>query len=86
MSTIDKYILLITQFVSFEITPSEFEVSYLKMFKNESEMLPEKTYAVLNELFHDVDAYCSDPSLRDEDDLDEHELLKRAEEALTRLI
>ena len=51
MSTIEKYILLITQFVTGEIAAPQFEVSYLEMFKNESEIFPEKTYGVLNELF-----------------------------------
>jgi len=86
MSTIEKYILLITQFVTGELTASQFEVSYLDMFKNESETLPEKTYAALNELFLDVDAYCSDPALRDEEDLDDQELLERAKQALAKLI
>ncbi len=86
MSTIQKYILLITQFVTGEIAASQFEASYLDTFKNESEIFPEKIYGVLNELFLDVDAYCSDPDLRDEEDLDDQELLERAKEALTKLI
>ena len=86
MSTIEKYILLITQFVTGELTAPQFEVLYLDMFKDESEILPETNYAALNELFLDVDAYCSDPDLRDEEDLDDQELLERAKQALTKLI
>lgn len=85
MSTIEKYILLMTQFVAGEIAAPQFEVSFLDMFKNEPEVFPEKTYGVLNKLFLDVDAYCSDPDLRDEEDLDDQELLERAKEALTKL-
>ena len=66
MSTIEKYVLLVTQFMTGELTTPQFEVLYLDMFKNESEMFPEGVYAVLNELFLDVDSYCSDPDLRDE--------------------
>lgn len=69
-----------------EITAPQFEVSYLNMFKNESEILPEEVYDVLNELFLKVDAYCNDPNLRNDEDLDDHELLESAKEALAKLI
>jgi len=89
MSTIEwleQYILLITQFVTGDITASQFEVSYLEMFKNEAKELPEDTYDVLNSLFSDVDAYCGDPELRDDDDLCDEELMSSAKEALKKLI
>lgn len=86
MSAIEKYTLLITQFVAGELTAPQFEVSYLDMFKNESEVFPECVYVVLNELFFYVDAYCSDPDLRDEEDVDDQELLERAKQALAKLI
>jgi len=88
MSTIEwleQYILLITQFVTGDITASQFEVSYLEMFKNESRELPEDIYNVLNGLFSDVDAYCGDPELRDDDDLGDEELLGSARDALKKL-
>lgn len=86
MNPIEKYILLITQFVTGEITAPQFEVLYLNMFKNELEIFSEKNYALLNELFFNVDAYCSDPSLRDENDLSDQELLERAKQALAKII
>jgi len=86
MSTNEKYILLITQFVTGELTASQFELSFLEMFKNESEALPERSYATLNALFLDADAYCSNPNLRDEEDLDDQELLDSAKQALAKLI
>ena len=86
MSTIDKYIVLITQFVSGEITASQFEASYLEMFKNETETLPEDIFNVLNSLFSDVDAYCGDSDLREDGDLTEEELLACAKKALKTLI
>jgi len=88
MSTIKwlkQYILLITQFVAGDITASQFEVSYLKMFKDETRELPEDVYDVLNGLFCDVDAYCGVPELRDDDDLSDEDLLISAKEALKKL-
>ena len=85
MSTVEKYILLITQFVTGEITPSQFEGSYLEMFKNEKIQFPEHVYDVLNKLFSDVDSYCEDPDLRDDEDLGSEELLNSAKEALDSL-
>ncbi len=84
MSTIgllEHYISLITQFVSGEITASQFEASYLEMTRE----LPEDAYDVLNDLFSNVDAYCGDPELRDDDDLDDEELLNSAKQALKKL-
>ena len=85
MNTIAKYILLITQLVTGEITVSQFETSYLEMFKNESGILPEDVYDVLNNLFLDVDAYCGDAELRDDEDLDDDGLVASAKEALKKL-
>lgn len=82
MSATEKYTALITQFVDGKISASQFEASYLELFKNETEILPEDVYSVLNSLFSDVDAYCKDPVLRDNDDLNEDELLVCAKEAL----
>lgn len=81
----EKYILLIKQFVSGEIAAPQFEALYLEFFKNESEIFSERIFGVLNELFLDVDAYCSDPSLRDTGDIDDKELLERAKSALRKL-
>ncbi|WP_110661602.1 colicin immunity domain-containing protein [Salinicola socius] len=86
MSATEKYILLITQFVTGKLTAPQFEVGYLDIFKNESEMLPQTSYDALNELFLDVDAYCNDPGLRDEEDLDDCELLESAKKALAKLV
>ena len=85
MNTITKYILLITQFVTRKITSVQFETAYLDMFKKETEILPENTYDVLNNLFLDVESYCGDPNLRDEDDLDDKDLLASAKKALEKL-
>lgn len=85
MSTISQYILLLIQFVTGKITATQFELAYLEMFKNETEAFPEDIYETLNNLFSDVDAYCGDPSLRDEEDLDDEGLMASAKRALERL-
>ena len=88
MSTIEsleQYISLINQLVAGELATSHFEMSYLKMFKNETREFPEDVYDVLNSLFTDVDAYCGDLELRDHDDLNDEELLSSAKDALEKL-
>ena len=85
MTMIEKYILLISQFVAGEITGLEFEDIFLKMFKSESNTLPEYAYDALNNLFLDVDAYCGDPDLRDDEDLDDEMLEASAKETLKKL-
>ena len=81
---LDKYISLLNQFVSSAITAPEFEMSYLEMFKHDEDQtdIPAFAWRALNELFLDIDAYCADPDLRDEDDLDEKQLLASAQRAL----
>lgn len=85
IESLEHYISLITQFVTGKIMASQFEASYLEMFKNETRELPEDAYDVLNDLFSNVDAYCGDPELRDDDDLDDEELLNSAKQALKKL-
>ena len=85
MNATAKYILLLTQYINGNITASQFEAAYLDMFKAEASKLQEDVYEVLNNLFLDVDSYCSDPVLRDDEDLDDEGLLSSAKEALTKL-
>jgi len=85
MSAIEKYILLLSQFIADEITGLEFEDLFLEMFKSESNILPNYAYDALNKLFLDVDSYCGDPDLRDDEDLDDEMLEVSAKEALKKL-
>jgi hypothetical protein len=85
MNPVDKYISLIKQFISGEITAPQFERSYLQLFKKETEILPEYLYTALNNLFISVDLYCSEENLRDNDDIGDHELLQKAKETLTQI-
>ena len=62
-----------------------FETLYLNMFKQENELLGDEIYAPLNKLFCDADAYCSNASLRNKNDINGDELLLSAKECLSDL-
>lgn len=80
----DKYKKLIDDFIKAKITVDDFESRYLETFLRDSfGDTPE--YDILNELFLDVDAYCGDPTIRREADLDEAQLRQRAQNALLAL-
>jgi hypothetical protein len=55
------------------------------MFKNDTASRPEAEFLVLDRLFGDVDAFCSDPTIRGPDDLDEDELRNKCREAFIAL-
>jgi len=86
MSEIEKYKSLISKLVTGEIAVPQFEVAYLEMFKNESSEFSEDVYDALNKLFTDVDSYCGDPVLRDDEDLTDEELLGSAKDVLNKLM
>jgi hypothetical protein len=79
------YMRLIMQFLNNEIDPTTFENSYLQLFKNEQRILPSNLFRILDGLFADVDAFCSDPALCGQEDLDEKELRIRCAKALKQL-
>lgn len=79
------YIELLENFLSGKITAHDFEGAYLDLFKNDATEWSEDEFAVLDELFADVDAFCEDPELRDERDLDENELRQKCGTALKKL-
>jgi hypothetical protein len=84
-AAVSKYIDLIERFVSGAIDAPTFESTYLTMFKNESARLPDTAFTVLDQLFGDVDAFCGDPALRGEADLDEEALRTHSLAALREL-
>lgn len=79
------YILLIRAFVEERLRAEEFEMIYPFMVAGDATFRPDDVYCVLNDLFIDVDAYCSDPSIRAADELDEGQLRQAAESALREL-
>lgn len=79
------YIQLLSSFVEERIGASDFEREYMDLFKNDSTNWSEQEFAVLDQLFADVDAFCADPDLRDPGDLDERELMEKSKVALEKL-
>jgi hypothetical protein len=84
-SSIVQYENLIRSFVDGQLDAGSFEDSYLRLFKRESSTLPEEVFLALDRLFADVDAYCADPALCDEHNLNEQQLRERARIALSAL-
>lgn len=70
---------VIDSFVSGELNASDFEKKYLVLWREHRDS-DEKTSTdngaqrYFDSVFSTVDAYCDDPALRDEDDLDEQGL------------
>ncbi|HYO57003.1 colicin immunity domain-containing protein [Archangium sp.] len=82
---LEDYTHLIEAFTTGKMPVADFEREYLRRFKEDESRHPEAQFQILDALFADVDAYCADPELRDEDDLDEETLRSRATKALAQL-
>jgi Bacterial self-protective colicin-like immunity len=82
-----QYMELLDKYLARRITSAEFEENYLVLFRNEpaDAGLPLSISTIIDELFYAVDAYCEDPSIRDEDDIDEHQLRESAQIAHKKL-
>jgi hypothetical protein len=83
--TLLPYEILINAFVQGDLSATEFEAEYLKLFEYDNTDLEEEDYNILNTLFWAVDQFCANPKLREEEDLDENQLKTAAQEALTAL-
>ena len=81
-SVLHDYQHLIEHFVNREIDAEEFEATFLDRFKNEQRQLSTEAFKALDELFGDVDMFCADDELRDDDDLDEAKLRQACERTL----
>jgi hypothetical protein len=80
------FIPTIEDFVSGKLGAQDSETLYLTLVKKTPGRLDPAVSAAVNQLFTDVDAFVSDDQLRDEDDLDEQQLLACAHTALRTLI
>jgi hypothetical protein len=56
-----KYQTLIHGFITHQIPAPNFESCYLKMFKNETEILGQHVFDILEDLFTSADGYVADP-------------------------
>ncbi len=79
------YIDLIKKFLENSIDAQQFEVRFLDRFKKESTVFPNDKFEILDELFAAIDAFCPDPELCDDNDLNEEQLRIKAAESLARL-
>lgn len=84
-TSITNYMDLVKRFLTREIDVGTFEHTYLTMFKNQEGFLPENVFHILDGLFADVDAFCSDAELRGEEDLTEEQLREKCASALKKL-
>jgi Bacterial self-protective colicin-like immunity len=80
-----RYGYLVQSLISREIDARTFERIYLERFKNDPTDWSEAEYEILNDLFGDVDAFCSDPQFCGPDDLNEEQLRHKAKIALKKL-
>ena len=79
---LSEYKDLIQLFVNRRISVSEFERTYLRMFKDDPTIRPEREYEILNGRFRDLDAFSAEPELRSAGGLDEEQLRSAANSAL----
>ena len=80
-----NYLILLTDFVSHSMSASEFEKRFLEIHRTDPSNYSENAHRIISILFSDVDTYCSDSNIRDEDDLDDQGLWEKARIALTEL-
>ncbi|MEG4799409.1 colicin immunity domain-containing protein [Microcoleus sp. ARI1-B5] len=84
----DKYIKLLEEFVGSKITADDFEQRFIQLFKGDNNLQVGTEFKILDKLFADVDAYCSDPDLIEDPrfDIDGVQLQVSARETLDKLL
>ncbi|CBN58269.1 MULTISPECIES: colicin immunity domain-containing protein [Kamptonema] len=84
----EKYIKLLQEFVGNTISADEFEQRFIQLFKGDNNLQLGREFKILDKLFADVDAYCSDPDLIEDPrfDIGEDQLQVSAEETLDKLV
>ena len=84
----EKYIKLLQNFAGRKINADEFEQRFLQLFKGDNNLQPGREFQILDKLFADVDAYCSDPDLIEDPrfDIGEVQLQVSAQETLDKLL
>jgi hypothetical protein len=80
------YAILLRLFAAGAMSADEFEVVFLRLYKEDSTDWSPELFEVLDGLFADVDDYCSDPRLRQSvGGLDAEDLRAKCEVALADL-
>jgi len=83
-SPFSAYKDIISCFVEKNLSARQFEKKFMQLFKYDKSCIGE-TYEVLSPLFWAVEDFCSYPELRDEDDIDEHQLMEVAKDTLKKI-
>jgi hypothetical protein len=72
--------------VTSRLTASEFEVTFLRLYKDDATSWPPEVFEVLDSLFYHVDGFCPDDAVREQvGGLNERQLLEKASVAFDRL-
>jgi hypothetical protein len=83
---VTDFVKLLSSFVGGRIDADLFETEYLALWRQNLERsFADEVFAALEQVFFDVDAYVSDPRLREAGDLGPTELKESARRALARL-
>jgi hypothetical protein len=84
----DKYIKLLEELVDNKISADDFERRFIQLFKGDNNLQTGTEFKILDKLFADVDAYCSDPDLIEDPrfDIDGVQLQVSAQETLNKLV
>lgn len=85
---VKEYIDLLENFALDLIDAAQFEHKFLTLFRKYRDaniQFAEPYYVVLNDIFLDVDAFCADPTLRDDNDIDNCTLKLRCRKNLEKL-
>jgi hypothetical protein len=82
-----KYKWLMEDFINEVITVEDFERDYLKIFKNETEVMDNTLSEILNGVFESVDCYWHEcqPGQETAFEISEQQLIKEVSKALVKL-
>lgn len=76
---LEPYLDIIGLFVQNKLSAKDFSEKYIDLFLTSNTHFENKNeFLILDSLFASADAYCEDPNLHDENDIDEKQLLKDA--------
>jgi Bacterial self-protective colicin-like immunity len=86
VAELQPYAVLLRLLIDATVGAPEFEILFLRLYKNDGTDWPPDVFSVLDEFFADVDAYCADAALRVRvHGIGAEELRARAERTFARL-
>ena len=83
--SVRPYVVLANAYLDGRLSPIEFEATYFALFKRDGTDWEPQLFAVLNDLFLDLDRYEPDPLVRERitDFIDESELVEVVRRAVS---